>query len=431
MRRIAGALAVLGLLGLPASALAGDPERHRQWNLDMVESDQAHAVTTGAGAVVAVVDSGVMAGHPDLQGRLGAGYDFVQNDPIPQDGNGHGTHVSGIVGANTDNAIGVASVAPGATILPVRVLDDSGGGDSATVARGIDWAVEHGAQVINLSLGPDVPILSNDPDFNATIERALDRGVIVVAAAGNSGLPACDQPSGQGRLLCVGSVDRRRNRSYFSNFGSGLGLVAPGGSGLPGPDEGILSTWNDGGYRELDGTSQATPHVAGVAALLVSRGVRGQAAVRRIVDTATDVGPPGPDPQFGAGIVNARRAVEGLQGPAGGAGGGGRRRGRGSAARVSLSRLQRIRVVLRRGLRVRCVAAGKGACRVVAGRGRIKAASGRRRLVAGRPVIVTARLTRAGRRLLRRALARRARLRLGVRVELPGATVRRIVTLRP
>jgi subtilisin family serine protease len=428
MRRIAGVLAVLALLGLPAAAFGADPLRSRQWNLDMVQSDQVHGFATGAGAVVAVVDSGVMAGHPDLKGRLRAGYDFVQNDTTPQDENGHGTHVSGIVAANTDNDIGIASVAPGATILPVRVLDENGGGDSTTVAKGIDWAVNHGAQVINLSLGADVPLLSDDPGFDATIANALDRGVIVVAAAGNSGLPACDQPSGQGRLLCVGAVDKRRNRSYFSNFGSGLGLVAPGGSGLPGTDEDVLSTWNDGGYTELAGTSQATPHVSGVAALLVSKGVRGQDAVRRILDTATDAGPAGPDPQFGAGIVNASRALDGLPGSPGGSGG---RGGRGSAARVSLARIQKIRTVLRRGLRVSCLAAGSGRCRVVARRGHLRVAAGSRGLRAGRRATVAARLTRKGRKLLRRALRRHKRVRLAVRVVLPGASVRRSVSLRP
>jgi subtilisin family serine protease len=429
MRRVAGVLAVLALLGLPAAALGADPLRSRQWNLDMVQSDQVHSFATGAGAVVAVVDSGVMAGHPDLQGRLRAGYDFVQNDSIPQDENGHGTHVSGIVAANTDNAIGIASVAPGATILPVRVLDANGSGDSTTVAKGIDWAVAHGANVIHLSLGSDLPaIVSDDPSFDATIDNALDRGVIVVAAAGNSGLPVCDQPSGQGRLLCVGSVDKRRNRSYFSNFGNGLGLVAPGGSGLPFQDEDVLSTWNDGGYMEVAGTSQATPHVSGVAALLVSKGVRGQAAVRRILDSATDVGPPGPDAEFGAGIVNASRALDGLPGSPGGSG---RRGGGGSAARVSLARIGKIRTVLRRGLRVRCLAAGSGRCRVGARRGRTRVAAGSRALRAGRAVTVTARVTPKGRKLLLRALKRHKRVRLAVRVLLPGASVRRSVSLRP
>jgi hypothetical protein len=281
--------------------------------------------------------------------------------------------------------------------------------------------------VINLSLGPDVPLTGSDPDFDASIDKALDRGVIVVAAAGNSGLPACDQPSGQGRLLCVGSVDKRLNRSYFSNFGSGLGLVAPGGSGLPFQDEDVLSTYNDGGYQEIAGTSQATPHVAGVAALLVGKGVRGQAAVERILATADDLGQAGPDPEFGAGIVDAQRAVAGLSSAGRGSGS----TGRSSAARVSLRGIQRIRTVLRHGLRVRCLAAGSGRCKVAARRSRSKVAAGSRKLRAGRAATVVARVTRGGRRLLRRALKRHKRVRLAVHVVLPGAGARRKVTLRP
>jgi subtilisin family serine protease len=428
MRRIAGVLAVLALLGLPSAASAGDPLRSHQWNMDLVHADEAHRTATGAGAVVAVVDSGVTRTHPDLQGRLLQGYDFVQNDSDPTDQNGHGTHVTGIVAANANNDIGVEGVAPGAKILPVRVLDDQGSGDSTTVAKGIDWAVDHRANVINLSLGSDIPILGDDPDFDATIDRALDRGVIVVAAAGNSGLPACDQPSGEGRLLCVGAIDKRRNRSYFSNFGTGLGLVAPGGSGLPGTDEDILSTWMDGGYMDEAGTSQATPHVSGVAALLVSKGIRGQAAVDRILATADDLGAPGPDAQFGAGLVDAARAVAGL----GGSGRGGAAvHGGSSAARVSVRTPQAIRTVLRHGLRVRCRAAGSGSCRVTARRGRSKVASGSHSLKAGRTATVTAKLTRSGRRLLRRALKRHQRVRLTLRVALPGASVRRSVVLKP
>jgi thermitase len=428
MRRLAGALVLIAVLGLPAAALAGgDPLRSHQWNMTLVHADEAHATANGAGAVVAVVDSGITRTHPDLQGRLRQGIDFVQNDGEPQDENGHGTHVSGIVAANAGNDVGVEGVAPGATILPVRVLDADGGGDAATVAKGIDWAIDQGADVINLSLGSDVPVLGNDPDFNASIDRALDRGAVVVAASGNSGLPLCDQPSGQGRLLCVGAVDKRRNRSLFSNFGSGLGLVAPGGSAMPGMDEDVLSTWSDGGYMEEAGTSQAAPHVSGVAALLVSKGVRGQAAVNRILATADDLGPAGPDPQFGAGLVDGERAVAGL--------GGGSSRGNktsgSSSVRVSLRSRQRIRTVLRRGLKVRCRAAGSGRCRVVARRKRTGVATGSRVLKAGRTGTVTAKVRRKGRRLLRRALRRHRRVRLSVRVALPGATVSRRVTLLP
>ena len=317
---------------------------------------------------MAVVDSGVQAGHPDLAGRIGPGYDVVERDATPQDGDGHGTHVSGIVGAASGNGIGVESVAPGATLMPVRVLGDDGCGSVDDVARGIDWAREHGADVINLSLGSDVPLVGaggGDPT-DAAIRRAIAAGIVVVAAAGNNGVPVCEQPAAGDGLLCVGAVDKRRQRSFFSSFGRGLGLVAPGGSGASAAGaevgEDVLSTYAGSTYRELAGTSQAAPHVAGVAALLVSRGVRGQAAVRRLLATATDLGAPGTDSQYGAGLVNARAAVAGLGGGAGGPSGGGSPSGAGRRLRpfVHVKRRQRAR----RGIRVRVRSARAGRVRV-------------------------------------------------------------------
>lgn len=421
---------MLAALAVPTGALAGgDPLRSHQWNLSMVESDAAHATSTGRGAKIAIVDTGIKASHPDLRGsRFLRGHDFVDNDSTPNDNvDGHGTHVTGIAGAGAGNGIGVSSVAPGATILPVRVLGNDGSGDAATVAKGIDYAVAQGADVINLSLGGDVPLVGSDATFDAAIDRALDRGRIVVAAAGNDGLPACGQPSGSGRLLCVGSVDKRRSHSFFSNFGGGLGLVAPGGSGLPGTDEDILSTYANNGYEELAGTSQATPHVAGVAALLVSKGVRGQAAVRRILATASDAGTSGPDPVYGAGIVNARRAVAGLRG-----GSSSQPSGRSSAVRVAVRRHNRIRTVLRRGIRVRCRAAGAGRCRVVVSRRGKRLGARSKRLRLGRSTLVVVRLNKRGRRLLKRSLRRHKRITLKVRVRLPGSgPITRRVRLRP
>jgi subtilisin family serine protease len=415
---IAAVLCAAVLLPGAALAVGGDPLRSHQWGLDLIHADAAHGVTTGAGATVAVIDTGIDAAHPDLAGRILPGYDFVDGDTTPQDGNGHGTHVSGIVAADADNGIGVDSVAPGASILPVRVLDDSGSGSDADVAQGIDWATNHGADVINLSVGGTVPTsgLGLPDAMSDAIARALARGVVVVAAAGNDGLPFCENNSFGGKVLCVGAVDKRSARSFFSSFGSGLSLVAPGGSDTPGTDEDVLSTWNDNGYQELAGTSQATPHVAGVAALLVSLGVRGQAAVQRILATTTDLGPPGPDAQFGAGLVNAQAAVAGLS-RAGGAGGNGSGKG---AARVALAKRMRIRTVLRRGIRVRCSARCSGVASVH--RHRIAAGSSRsRRLVL--------KLNRRGRRTLTAAMKAHRRLRVTVAVRLAGAKVVRRVLL--
>ncbi len=427
---MAAILCAMALAG-PAPAASSDPLRLHQWGLDMIHADEAHAVTTGAGAVVAVVDTGVDASHPDLRGRIGPGIDFVDGDSTPQDGNGHGTHVSGIIAADANNGIGVDSVAPGAEIMPVRVLDASGSGSDSDVAKGIDWAVDHGASVINLSLGGTVPTsgLGIQDDISAAVQRAVGRGVVVVAAAGNDGLPFCENDSEQGKVLCVGAVDKRGSRTFYSSFGAGLSLVAPGGSAMPGTDEDVLSTWPGGGYQELAGTSQATPHVSGVAALLVSLGVRGQAAVQRILATATDLGAPGPDPVYGAGLVNAQAAVAGLAPPSGAQGVGGVGR-RSASAHISVRRVQGIRGVLRRGILVTC-SGGSGRCSASASYRHRRIAHGSARLAAGRPARVRARVNRRGRTILRRALRTRHRVHATVRVRMPGATARRRVVLVP
>jgi subtilisin family serine protease len=418
MRWIGIALLVLALL--PASAAAqGDPRRGEQWNLDLVESDAAHATATGAGAVVAVVDSGAQPDHPDLAGQLAGGHDFVQDDATPQDGNGHGSHVSGIIAAAAGNGAGVSSVAPGAKVMPVRVLGDDGSGSSADVAAGIDYARANGANVINLSLGSEIPILgaTGGDEIDAAIRRALDAGIVVVAAAGNNGVPVCEQPAASAGLLCVGAVDRNKQRSFFSSFGNGLAVVAPGGDGLGGD---ILSTVPPSTYEEMAGTSQAAPHVSGVAALLVGLGIRGKAATQRILDTATDIGPAGDDAEYGNGLVNARAAVAGLGGTGGGGGpaGGGSGGGQSGQPFARAGKRQRAR----RGIRVRVRSAVAGRVRItVRARGhRIGRRS--RALVAGRATTVVVKLSRRGRRM--------APVLTRVRVRLPGETRARVLRVR-
>ncbi len=413
MRILIAALLAWALLADTALA-AGDPLRARQWNLTMIESDAAHATSTGAGATVAIVDSGAAADHPDLHGRLVTGHDFVDGDATPQDGNGHGSHVTGIIGAATGNGVGIASVAPEARLMPVRVLGDDGSGTVDAIAAGIDYARTHGADVINLSLGSEVPIVGalGGDAIDAAIRRALDAGIVVVAAAGNSGVPVCEQPAAAAGLLCVGAVDKRETRSLFSSFGSGLGIVAPGGSALPATDEDVLSTVPPDTYEEMAGTSQAAPHVSGVAALLVSLGVRGQNAVNRILSTATDLGAPGVDAEYGHGLVNARAAVAGLTAAPGS-----------PALRpfVHIKRHQRAGHAVR--VRLRSAVTGRVHIRVRA-HGRT-VAHAVRRLHAGRARTVTARLTHRA----RRAAPFHARLR----VRLPGehrARVRRVAIRR-
>ena len=413
---------------MPAGAgAANDPLRSDQPNLNLIESDAARATSSGKGAIVAIIDTGVKASHPDLQGgRLLPGYDFVDNDGTPQDEvDGHGTHVLGIVGAAENNGVGISSVAPGARLLPVRVLDNTGSGFISDVAQGIDYAVAQGAHVINLSLGSDVPLLGalGGDEYDDAIGRALAAGRVVVASSGNNGAPACEQPSAERGLLCVGAVDDNGTRTSFSSFGAGLGLMAPGSN--------VLSTFSDNGYTRISGTSQASPHVSGVAALLVGKGLRGQEVVNRILGTARDAGAAGPDGMYGAGIVNARQAVAGF--PPDGVAGRGRGSGRGSSsARIKLRSPDRIRNILRRGVRVRCRAAGSGRCRVYVSRSGKRLAQGSRKIAIGLSLVATAKLNRRGRAVLRSALRRKRRLTLRVRVTLPGsrALVRRL-KLRP
>lgn len=418
------AVAVLLATAAATAQAAPDPLRTQQWNLDIVESDAAHATATGAGAVVAVIDSGVLTTHEDLAGRLLPGRDFVQDDATPQDPDGHGTHVTGVIVASRENGVGVSSVAPGATVLPLRVLGDDGSGNTEDVAAAIDYAVDQGAHVINLSLGSEVPLVGagGDDDFNAALGRAAAANVTIVAAAGNNSIPVCEQPSIAGRLVCVGAVEKRRMRAAYSSSPGARGVMAPGGSGLPIVGEDVLSTWNDGRYQEVAGTSQATPHVSGIAALLVSLGVRGQAVADRILATAVDAGAAGPDDVYGAGIVNARAAVAGLTPPGGGGGGGGGAGGGGGGAKgsASVARVHKIATVLKKGIRVRCRAATAGRCTARVTAGSTTIAYGSARANAGQTITLTARATKAGRKRLKNARRVDARAEIAI----PGAATK-------
>ena len=420
--------AVVLALAVASPAVAADPLRGQQWGLEMIKAPGAWATSTGVGAEVAVIDTGVQRDHPDLGGRLLDGFDFVGNNPNsgdtdddPTDGNGHGTHVTGIVVANRDNDEGVTGVAPGAKVLPLRVLDDNGEGFAADTVKAVKRATDAGVDVINLSLGDYLPLQSmllEDPEYKGALESAVAAGIVVVVAAGNNGFPYCENPQVAG-ILCVGAVDRNRMRAGYSSFGSEVDLMAPGGIGTGGLPSEILSTFIGPDYYEISGTSQATPHVAGVAALLVSLGVSGQAAVSRIIETAA---PAAPALEYGAGIVDAAAAVEGLAPP-----------GPGDPDPVVGSFLTKSpvkrRAVRRRGFKVICEAARPGRCKVdVTRRGR-RIARGRVDVPAKLPTTATARLNRAGRQVVRE-MGRRVRVR--VTVTLPGETprARRVVVKR-
>ena len=429
--------AVAAVFTVVAPALGADPRRGPQWGLDMVKAPAAWPTSTGVGAVVAVIDSGVQPNHPDLGGRLFPGYDFVgdnpdksgDEDPNPADGDGHGTHVTGITVANRDNGEGIAGVAPGAHALPLRVLDNNGGGFASDAVKAIEYAIESKVHVINLSLGDSIPLQSAllaDPAYADVLQRAVDQGIVVVIAAGNNGLPRCENPDVP-ELVCVGAVDSRGLKSGFSSYGQNVDLMAPGGSGAGGPSEDILSTFKNSGYASIPGTSQASPHVAGVAALLVSLGMSGREVADRLTATATDAGAPGTDLEYGAGILNAEAAVAGLAPPPPPDPGDPTPP---PAATGSFSTAKTVRAgaIRRRGFRVTCRAARPGRCAVAVRYRNRRIAGGRGDVPAEIATTVRARLNARGRRTLKNL---RRSIRVKLTVTLPGETARsRKITLR-
>ena len=296
-----------------------DPGFARQWQMPLIGVPDVWDLTTGRGAIVAVLDTGLAAGAPDLAATdVVAGFDFVDDDADPADPHGHGTHVAGTIAQSTGNGIGVAGVAPGAAVMPVRVLGADGGGTDWDVAQGLRWAADNGADVANLSFGAD---FSSEVLADA-IGYAVDKGVTIVASSGNDGATTVSYPAADPRVIAVGSVRLDRARARYSNGGAALDLVAPGGDTSVDQDgdgyrDGIVQQTLDRNapgsfcYCFFQGTSMAAPHVSAVAALVVSRGVASPAAVRAaLVASARDLGPSGWDADTGAGLVQALGAVQ-------------------------------------------------------------------------------------------------------------------------
>jgi subtilisin family serine protease len=306
-----------------ASANPNDQFFGQQWAFTKVPFVDAWAAdgTQGAGITVAVVDTGVMPNHPDLSGQVlnghyylhdGGGDNAFEGDGGTTDPSGHGTHVSGTIAALSGNTAGISGAAPGVKILPVQVLCGDGNGFSSDVANGITWAVDHGARVVNLSLGGG----ATSAQLSA-VQYADAHDVVVVAAGGNDGTngpasyPAAYSAPGNNVIAVAATTNATPpgHPSYGTSGASAgyLDLSAPGGSACNcGSTGDVLSTWNDGGYKAIAGTSMAAPHVSAAAALLRSaNGACTAAQVKsRLKVTATDLGPAGPDTTFGAGLVN-------------------------------------------------------------------------------------------------------------------------------
>ena len=286
-----------------------DPYFAYQWHLSTLNITQAWDISDGSGAVVAVVDTGVSGNGSDGFDHLLSGWDFLDDDADPSDTYGHGTHVAGTIAQATDNGRGVAGMAPGASILPVRVMDENGG-TSTDVAQGIIWAVDNGADIINLSLGSS----SASTTIESACAYAQEAGVLVVAAAGNDGYRNfVSYPAAYASTLAVGALDLNSDLSYYSNQGPELDIAAPGGDLTHDRDgdgmaDGVLQeTRYEGawGYYFFQGTSMASPHVAGAAALLYAHGITDGADMRQaLLDTAQDLGEAGWDKSYGHGIIS-------------------------------------------------------------------------------------------------------------------------------
>jgi len=308
-----------------------DPYFRYQWHLQDqskggINTPLAWDLSQGAGVIVAVVDTGVAYENfgrykkaPDLANTaFVAGYDFVQNDTHPNDDNGHGTHVAGTIAQSTNNNLGVAGGAFKAKIMPVKVLNKNGSGTYAQVASGIRFAADNGAKIINLSLGGPSP----SQTLKDAVDYAKSKGALVIAAAGNDGKRGLGYPAAYtDSVMAVAATRIDKTKSYYSNYGPGLSISAPGGDlnvdqNNDGYGDGVLQQTIAGGnvgkfgYYFYQGTSMATPHVSAVAALVASQGISSPTDIRNILEsTALDLGAPGWDENYGYGLVDAYKAV--------------------------------------------------------------------------------------------------------------------------
>ena len=299
--------AVMTAFDWPATADPNDPDyAPYQADLPVIGMPAAWKSSIGSSSVViAVLDTGTTIGHEDLVGtKFVLPYDFVHGSADAVDGEGHGTHVTGTIAAQANNSVGIAGMAPGVSIMPIKVLGDDGRGMFSDLFDGIDYARANGARVISMSLGAQVAVVPSDlaAMLQASIDHAYAAGITVVAAAGNDYDTSVEYPCAFVHVICVAATDNLDQHADFSNSNAFVDISAPG--------VGIASTV-PGGYATASGTSMATPHVAALAGLI--RSIHPEETVDQveatILSTAVDLGDPGRDNVFGAGRINAAAAV--------------------------------------------------------------------------------------------------------------------------
>ncbi len=307
-----------------AQALArvspNDPFYKYQWHMDQIHMPDAWQHSQGQGVIVAVIDTGVTQVE-DLKGtEFVPGWNFVDDSPNATDDHGHGTHVAGTIAQTTNNGIGVTGVAYQAKIMPIKVLSAGGSGSVAGIAAGIRWAVDHGAHVINMSLGGPF----NSTPLAKAVAYAYQKGVTVVCAAGNDGKGRVSYPAANQGAIAVAATQFDETTTFYSNWGKEITIAAPGGNtrvdqnndGVP---DGVMQhTVTPGNITKHDyllfmGTSMASPHIAGVAALLYGAGVHDPDQIRKLMEETANKPSHyqgSKDPHYGAGIVDAAAAVK-------------------------------------------------------------------------------------------------------------------------
>jgi subtilisin family serine protease len=318
------------------SRIPNDPYFHQQWSFSQIGAPMIWHYTTGSPDIlIAIVDSGIQLDHPDLVDKIWTNPGEIPGNHLDDDGNGkvddlhgwhfyhlytgsgfvpaedanvsddfgHGTHVAGIAAAATDNSVGIAGLAWGTRILPVKVLDEYGSGWYSDIAAGIIYAADNGAKIINLSLGGE----SDSLLLHSAVDYARNRGALVVAAAGNNSGPVYF-PAAYDPVLAVAATDENDQRPAFSNYGPQVDLAAPGTN--------IYSTWYRSNYFSKSGTSMATPHVSGVAALLWSRNpnLTADEITDILIHSTVDIEPAGKDDYTGWGRLSANRAIGLMEG---------------------------------------------------------------------------------------------------------------------
>ncbi|MBN1538629.1 MAG: S8 family peptidase [Candidatus Thermoplasmatota archaeon] len=281
-----------------------DPDQEIPWGVLRINADDVWDTWTGSGVKVAILDTGIDKDHPDL--KYAGGVNFVpvrrRVDPTNfNDDNGHGTHVAGTIAAK-NNEIGVVGVAPDASIYAVKVLDRTGSGYASWIISGIEWAITNNMDVISMSLGTS----EDYPPLHTAITNAYNAGIVIVAAAGNDG-STVSYPAKYGEVIAVSATDITNTIASWSNRGAEIEVAAPGVS--------IKSTWNNGGYTTISGTSMACPHVTGVAALVIDKILTPEVTtfdvddVWTALENAEDLGTPGEDDLYGHGLVDAALAT--------------------------------------------------------------------------------------------------------------------------